>query len=151
MPSTPDDLAGGKTDADLLLLRDTGMDPEAVGYLRLNGGALKARDADGVFNLRSGAGLTEATHELIDSLVHDLAETSYTEAVRTSGQVVSVVVWTSAAKLIKVRETTITRVAGQVSVVVEQQFDAAGVLVQTLTHTITRSGGRVASIATVEA
>lgn len=89
-------------------------------------------------------------HETIDSLVHALAETSYAEVTRTSGQVSAFTVWTDAGKTTKVRESLVTRSAGQASVVVENQYNAAGALVQTLTHTITRSAGRVASIATVE-
>lgn len=97
-----------------------------------------------------GGGLTPGSHEIIDSLVHDLAETCYTEISRTSGRVASITVWTSPAKLIKVREAILTRTSGLVSQVVENQYDGAGVLVQTLTHVITRTGGSVTSITTTE-
>jgi hypothetical protein len=98
----------------------------------------------------SGSGITEAQHEVLDTLVHDLSETSYLEVTRTSGQVSDVTVWTDSGKTIKVREALVTRSAGQASVVVEKQYNGAGTLVQTLAHTITRSAGQVASIATVE-
>lgn len=103
-------------------------------------------------NWGTGSGISEATHEALDTLVHRLAETSYVEITRSGGQVTAVIVWETAAKLKKVRETNITRLSGQVSVIVEKQYDAAGAVIsgQTLTHTITRSSGRVASIATVQ-
>jgi hypothetical protein len=96
-------------------------------------------------------GITEDDHENFDTLVHEIAETSYEEITRTSGRVTSVIIWETSAKLKKVRETTITRAAGQVSVVIEEQYDAAGALKKTLTGTITRVGGKVSSIDWVKA
>jgi hypothetical protein len=102
--------------------------------------------------LAAGSGISEAQHEALDTLVHDVAETSYVEVTRASGQVSNVTVWETAAKLKKVREAAVTRASGQVSVVVETQYDAAGLAIagQVLTHTVTRSSGQVASIATVQ-
>jgi hypothetical protein len=47
---------------DSLELPETGADPALVGELRLNTGALKGRDALGVFNLRSSASSLRMTH-----------------------------------------------------------------------------------------
>jgi len=101
--------------------------------------------------LAGEGGLTEVTHETLDTLVHEIAETSYEEITRTSGRVTSIIIWATSAKLKKVRETTITRAAGKVSVIVEEQYDAAGTLKKTLTGTITRTSGRVSSIDWVKA
>lgn len=100
----------------------------------------------------SGGGISSGQHEALDSLVHEIAETSYVQVGRTGGRVTSIVVWETVGMLKKIRETLITRASGQVSVVVEKQFDSAGVVVvgQTLTHTVSRSGGQVGSIASVE-
>jgi hypothetical protein len=100
----------------------------------------------------SGSGITEAQHEVLDTLVHEIAETNYLEVTRSSGQVTDVIVWETAAKLKKIRETNITYASGQVSVVVDKQYDSSGTIItgQTLTQTITRSSGQVASIASVE-
>lgn len=144
MPRTPDRIEA------FLVFNDTAADPAGVGEITRNGTDFKMRDGLGVFNPRGGGGISEAQHELIDSLVHELAETMYTEITRSGGQVSDVVTWQTAAKLLRVRDVTITRSGGQVSVVVERQYNAAGALVQTLTHTITRSSGQAASIATVE-
>jgi hypothetical protein len=98
------------------------------------------------------ADVDPAAHEDLDTLVHELAETCYTEVTRVAGLVTNITTWQTAAKLLKVRETSVTRTSGQVSTIVERQYDAAGALIsgQTITHTITRSSGRVASISSVQ-
>lgn len=96
--------------------------------------------------------LTEAEHEILDTLVHEIAETCFLKITRSSGQVSNVTIWTDAFMTTKIREILITRAFGQVSVVVEKQYDAFGVIIpgQTLTSTITRSGGQVDNISAVE-
>lgn len=91
-------------------------------------------------------GLTAGTHRNLDQLVHHIAETSYLEVTRASGKVTDIVYWTDNGKTVKIRETNITRSAGKVSIVVQKQYDGTGTLVETLTKTITRSGGKVESI-----
>jgi hypothetical protein len=54
MGQTPDDQRGGITDCDLLKLQDSSTDPANIGDVRNNAGTLKAKDASGVFSLRSG-------------------------------------------------------------------------------------------------
>jgi hypothetical protein len=44
--------------------------PVAVGQVRLVGGAFKAMDSAGVFDLRSGSGLSEAAHKALRQLIH---------------------------------------------------------------------------------
>jgi len=96
-------------------------------------------------------GITEDDHEKFDTLVHEIAETAYEEITRVSGRVTSVIIWETVAKLKKVRETTITRTTGRVSLIVEEQYDAAGALKKTLTGTISRTGNRITSIDWVKA
>lgn len=100
----------------------------------------------------TSGGITAIQHEALDTLVHRIAETSYTEVIRSSGQVTSVIVWTNNTKVKKIRETTVTRSSGQVATIVEKQYDSDGNLIidQTLTHTISRSSGQIISIDTVE-
>lgn len=97
--------------------------------------------------------VTEADHENLDTLVHALSETSYTEVTRDgNGRVTDVIVWTSPAKTTKIRETTLTRTSDRVSQVVSKQYNGSGALLQTLTEGITRDGqGRYASTTTTEA
>jgi hypothetical protein len=149
MAKTPD-RSPGPSDEEATLYEDTGLST-TEGEVRYTGTRFSLFDNTGEFDPRTGgSGITEAQHEVLDTLVHDLSETSYLEVTRTSGQVSDVTVWTNSGKTIKVREALVTRSAGQASVIVDKQYNGAGTLVQTLTHTITRSAGQVASIATVE-
>lgn len=90
--------------------------------------------------------VTPSVHESLDQLVHNIAETSYMELTRSSGQVTTATYWTDSGKTTKIRETMLTRTSGQVSTIVATQYDAGGSLVQTLTGTVSRSSGQVASI-----
>lgn len=151
MAKTPDRRPGPLEEDEEIRLATNGAGPTLAGAFNFDGTAFVMRDSTGNFNPRTGgSGITAAQHEVIDSLVHELAETSYIELTRSAGQVTDVITWETAAKLKKVREANITRASGQVSVVVEKQYDGAGSLAQTLTYTITRSGGQVASIDAVE-
>jgi len=89
-------------------------------------------------------------HETINSLVHNLSETMYQEITRTGGRVSGVVWWANSGKTLKIRELSLTRTAGKVSSVVLTQYDDSGTLIQTLTGTVNRVGGRVANIEWVE-
>lgn len=96
----------------------------------------------------AGGGITSGTHRTLDQLVHDVAETNYLEVTRTAGRVSAITLWTNSGKTEKIREILITRTNGATSQVVTKQY-AAGVLSETLTESVTRFGGRVASIAAV--
>lgn len=73
MPITPD-RKPGPSDEEALLLEDTATDPTVVGEIRRNGNDLKAKDGSGVFNLRSGAGLTADQHKTLLQLIHFIDE-----------------------------------------------------------------------------
>lgn len=90
--------------------------------------------------------LGEITHRGLDQLVHNIAETSYLQVVRTSGRVSNLVYWTDSGMTTKIRETAITRTGGLVSQIVVTQFNGAGTLIATLTGTVSRSGGQVANV-----
>lgn len=143
MARTPDPIG------EELNLADTGADPSAIGAISNNAGALKGRDATGVFNLRSGTGLTEAAHRSVDHLVHAIAEPSHDQFVYTGNRVDAVITWETSAMLKKIREELYTYASGKVSVVVTKHYDAAGVLLagETMTETFTYSGQQVASVA----
>ena len=99
----------------------------------------------------ASSGISLETHETIDSLVHMLSEDAFGDIVRDAqGQVTDFNVSTSVGGT-DIRTTEVTRNAqGQVIEVVENQHDGGGAIIQTLTTTITRSGGQVVSITTDE-
>ncbi len=69
MGRTPDRTPGPSIEEELQL-EDNGADPSIVGAITQNAGALKARDSIGVFDLRSGSGLSEAAHKTLRHLIH---------------------------------------------------------------------------------
>ena len=131
--------------------KSTGEDADA-GIFRDESNNLVLKDAvAGSFTL---AQITAATdHENIDSLVHEIAETCYEEITRDgNGRVQTYIVWTTNAKVTKVREASVSRDGnGKMLSMVEKQYNAAGTLIQTVTRTITRDGNqKLQSFATVE-
>ena len=99
-----------------------------------------------------GGGLTPGSHRNLDQLVHDIAETGFREALpAATGQPTSIIMWTSAAKTQKIRETLITYTSGLATSVVTTQYDGAGVAIvgETLTETPVYSGGLILNITPV--
>lgn len=128
--------------------------------LKDSSGALEVRnDTDTSYaTVRAASDLTNtnnavtvASHEIIDSLVHNLAETCHVVVTRDgSNRVTDVVVWTDNTLTTKVRETNITRTSGRVSQTVVKQYNGVGSLVQTVTSVYTRVGGRISTVAVTE-
>lgn len=104
--------------------------------------------------LSAGTGITLTTHESIDSLVHNIAETGYQEITRDSaGRASAYTFWTSAAKTTKVREIVLTRgTNGKVSSFTLVQYDGAGASItgQNLSCSVSTSNGRFLSLTTTE-
>lgn len=94
----------------------------------------------------AGSGITEPQHEALDTLTHEITETSYDEVTYSGGNPTSYIVWETAAKLKKVREETYSYVSGKVSQAVTKQYDGTGTLKATLTEDYTYAGSKVTSI-----
>ena len=95
-----------------------------------------------------GGGLTENQHEALNTLDHDIAQTSYMELTRNgAGKVSTITIWTSPAKTIKVRESIFTRDgSGRVIQDTTTQYDSTGAFKNSLTTIFTRDGsGKVVS------
>lgn len=152
MASTPDRGPGQGLEDEGLVLEPGPTAPTINGEMRyLSGIGFQFRE-EGVTKSLSGTGLTEPAHEAIDSLAHELSETSYGEITRDGGdKIQDWIIWTSPAKTTKVRELNITRSLGRISTFVWKQYNGSGTLVQTLTGVITRDGSqRVQSITYTE-
>lgn len=100
--------------------------------------------------LTGGMGITEGQHDALDDLVHNIAETSYEEVTRSGGKVTNITIWETSSKIKKVRETIIARSGGKVSQIDLVQYDGTGTEKQRMAGVITRSDGKVASIAWTE-
>lgn len=96
-----------------------------------------------------GDGITAEEHEDLDTLTHGLAETTWEELVYTGSDLTEIIVWTSPAKLLRVRDTTFTYAGGNLTTVVTRQYDDLGALTKTLTKVFTYSGKDLVDIDTV--
>lgn len=148
MGRTPD-RSPGPSYEEGIYFEDHGGDPSTIGEIRRNGGALKAFDSGGVFDLRSGTGLSASAHKALKDLIHFLddgpadgwASGAYRE-VTGSPWPSAIVWWTSAAKTHKIVSLDITRNANKTpSVEVWKGYDTDGsTVLVTLTDTISYSG-----------
>lgn len=147
--ATPDSTPGPALEEELQL-RDEGADPSVVGALSLNAGELKAMDSAGVFNLRSGSGLTEAQHQGLRQLIHFIDEgpadgfaTGAIKECLPGGSLfpTSEVWWESAAKTKKIVSLSTTWSGIMVTQEVWEVFDSDGVTVLvTVTDNIQYTG-----------
>ena len=101
--------------------------------------------------ITGGSGITDAEHEIIDSLVHNLAEGATTEIIRNSNNEVTDVNILASPGGTPIRTTQIIRNAqNEVEQTIEIQYDSSGTAIQTLTTTVNRAGGQVSTITMVE-
>jgi len=134
-------------DDEIILNDNPDGDPTVVGGVRQVGGAFRFRDALGVFDPRTGgSGITEPQHEALDTLVHEIDESSYDEVVYSGNKVQTYTVWETAAKLKKIREETYSYSGNKVSQIVTVQYDGAGAVKMTMTEVYTYSGSKVTSV-----
>lgn len=115
--------------------------------MNYDGTSFKMRDAAGVFDPRTGgSGITEGQHRELDTLVHEVGETSYDEATYTGNQITAYIVWTSGDKVTKVREDLLTYSGSRVTQVVSKQYDTLGVLKEQITEVYAYSGNNITSV-----
>jgi hypothetical protein len=97
--------------------------------------------------ITGGSGITEAQHQALDTLVHDIDENSYDEVTRVNGLISQIVTWDSPAKTLKIRDVVMTRNSlGRITQIVWTQYDALGAVKETLTEVLSRTCNRVSSI-----
>lgn len=97
-------------------------------------------------------GLTEATHEDLDTLVHQIAEDSFTEVTYDAfARVTDIIIWSTPSKLLKIRESNVTYIgmSRRILTYTEIQYDAAGVEIARVETTYTYTGFRLLSGTTV--
>lgn len=115
-------------------------------------GNLVFKDANNVektlSDLTGGSGITEGQHEGLDTLVHEIDETSFDEVTYTGNDITNYIVWTSPAKVLKIREELYTYDTGhRVTQLITIQYDASGVEKMRTTEVYTYTiANRVASI-----
>ena len=85
-------------------------------------------------------------HRAQDQLVHGVAEDGYEEYSYTGNQLTAAVVWTDDGMTVKIREELFAYTTGRLSQVVTKQYDAGGLLVETLTEDYTYTGNKLTVI-----
>jgi hypothetical protein len=146
---TPDRVPGPSFEEELQL-EDLGADPSVVGAISNNGGVLKGQDSIGIFDLRSGTGLSEAAHKALRHLIHFINEGpaegfatgAYKEILPSANPFpTSVIWWESNSKLQKIVEKTITYTGSFPTTIEWEMYDTDGsTLLVTVTDTISYSG-----------
>lgn len=147
MPLTPDRHPGeADEEGEVFENRPPGEQPTQQGGVRFVDGSFQLRDYVGVFNPRSGGGITEAQHEVLDTLVHDIAEPSYEEHFYANGHTTQIIVWTDVTKTVKILEEQYTYVTGQISQSVTIQYGPTGVELTRMIETYTYGAGKVITV-----
>jgi hypothetical protein len=131
-------------------------DPTAaeVSYDNLTSGLTSTNVQDAIDEVVSGGlgGIDEAAHEALDTLVHQIAEDSFTEVTYDAfARITDIITWTDAGKTVKIREKNVTYVglSRRISTYTAIQYDAAGVETSRIETTYTYSGLRLLTGTTV--
>jgi hypothetical protein len=82
-------------------------------------------------------GLTENTHQSLDTLLHDLDEDYYLEYTRNGIDITNATYWTDSDKILKVREHQYSYTGSKITQEIVIQYDAIGSVEETLTFTYT--------------
>ena len=147
MPLTPD-RRPGESDEEGLILSDEGVNPTVVGEFRRNGSDLLAKDGTGVFNLRSGTGLTPAAHQTLLQLIHFIDEgptfgftTGATKTISGGTPVFPTTVTWKRSDATKLVEQLITWTGVNPTTIQWKMYAADGsTVLETVTDTVTYSG-----------
>lgn len=144
---TPDRFPGALGEEEVVF-EEQSTDPTVDGALRYVNGDFKGKDGTGVFNLRSGSGLTETQHRALRQLIHFIdegpAEGFLTGAYRevTGGLFPTAVIWydQQGEGKKKIVEQLITWSGVLPSAIVWKVYDSSEVLLATVTDSPTYSG-----------
>lgn len=133
-----------------LQLEDNSQDPSVIGAITNNAGQLKGRDNTGVFDLRSGTGLTESAHRTLRQLIHFIdngpaegfASGAYRETLPSASPFPTSVIWyTDSGKTDKIVEKAITYTGVVPTSIQWKMYDTDGATVlATITDAISYSG-----------
>jgi hypothetical protein len=149
MGRTPDRQPGEALE-EKLVLQDEGLTADNPGEMVFDGTDFQMRDATGIFNPRSGTGLTESAHRALRQLVHLAMEggpwegfASGAHRVITGGVFPTLVTWYEASDLVdKIVDLTITYNPNKTPATEQWRvYDVDGsTVLATVTDTIAYSG-----------
>lgn len=146
---TPDRFRGTREEEKIRFENKPGTEPDPTddGCVLFRDGEFVFRDNLGIFNPRGG--LSEAEHEELDTLTHELVEDSFDEVLYAFRQPVNITTYTDATKTTKIREVQVTYTFRQPTEVITIQYDASGIELYRVTETITYAARQVSTITRV--
>lgn len=152
MARTPDRRAGPLLEEEIQMDLQTS-DPSIEGAIRYVSGSFRFLDSTGLYDPRTGGGLTENAHKTLRQLIHFIDDGpaegftsgAYKEVIGGAFPT-SIIWWESSSKLKKIVEKTITRSGGSATLIaptpiVWQIYDTDGsTVLATVSDAITYSG-----------
>lgn len=97
----------------------------------------------------STGGLTESSHQDLDTLLHELDEDYYLEYTRSGINITNATYWTDSGKTLKIREHQYSYTGSQITQEVVIQYDAVGSAEDTLTFTYTYDNVTLINVSSV--
>ena len=145
MPATPDRRPGPlEEEEEIRFITDPGASPSAAGSMTYDPGVaeFKMQDGVGVFNPRSGGGISEAQHEALDTLVHSLDESHEQVPTFSADGIMTLVVaqGIGGGTLIRDMDLMTADSDGLITGARVRQRNGLGVIVQTITAVVTNTG-----------
>lgn len=139
MPRSPDARAGELLEDDGILLGSQASDPTEVGEIRNVTGEIRVKDNIGVYDPRA---LRSLVHFINEGPADGFASGAYKEILPSANPFpTSVIWWSSAAKLKKIVEKTITYTGANPTTIVWKSYASDGVTVlATVSDAISYSG-----------
>lgn len=93
--------------------------------------------------LSVSSGLTPSTHKALDQLVHLLDENCYEDRTYNGWKVTNITWWTDSNKTLKIREVDYTYSGWKVTQIVGKQYNATGLISESITGNIVYDGWKI--------
>ena len=143
--TTPDRFPGIRYDEAIKFINNT--DATEEGEILYDGSSFVMHDSSGPFNPRSGSGgIDEQQHRDLDTLTHELDESSYDEITYTNRKISNITTWDSSSKNVKVREYQLTYSGRKLTKAVMIQYDPSGSIKEKITEEYSYYGRRIVSV-----
>lgn len=92
--------------------------------------------------------VNDSSHRVIDQLVHEVSENSYTTNTRNGFLITQSIIWTDTNMTTKIRQFDMTYNGFLVNTITTQQFNTSGTVVETQVDTYSYTGSLVDNITT---
>jgi hypothetical protein len=98
----------------------------------------------------NASGISSSQHEILDTLIHNIAEDGYSVITYSGNNIINYTIWTDSSMVTKIRDYTINYTISpcnqKIDQVVTKQYNNLGLVVQTLTENFVYSGNKIINI-----